>query len=118
MKATEDYLETIYQLKEEKGKATVKEISQQMKVSLPSVTEMMQKLATKDLVIYQKYNPIQLTKKGKIIAQKVAHDHDLLTRFFMSLGVDKKTASVDACHAEHILSKRTLNKIKEFVRKE
>ena len=34
----------------------------------------------------------------------------------MLLGVDKKTALHDACLAEHLLSKETLNKIKKFVK--
>jgi DtxR family Mn-dependent transcriptional regulator len=40
---TEDYLEAIYNIIEKKGYARVKDIALELKVSSPSVTEMMRK---------------------------------------------------------------------------
>jgi len=113
----EDYLEIIYLLKQESDKARVKDIALHLEVSLPSVTEMIRKLSNKGLVNFEKYGLVELTAGGEAIAKQVSKRHELLTKFFVSIGVDKKTALHDACLAEHVLSKRTIDKIDEYVRK-
>ncbi len=114
-KGFEDYLEAIYLLKESSGIVKIRDIALHLGIRLSSVTEMMKRLAKGGFVKYERYKPVALTKKGEAVAKKVSADHMLLTEFFVSLGVDRKTASKDACLAEHILSKRTLDKIKRFV---
>ena len=86
-----------------------------LKVSLPSVTEMIRKLADKGLVRYERYGLVELTSNGRAIAKNVYSIHNSLTEFFLSIGVDKKTALHDACLVEHVLSKKTLNRIKAIV---
>lgn len=111
----EDYLETIHLLEEEKGKAKVKDIAKMLGIRPPSVTEEIRKLAKKGLVSYERYGPIGLTAEGKKVAKKVYEKHKLLSEFFMLHGVDEKTAKQDACLAEHVLSKKTIRKLKKFV---
>jgi len=113
----EDYLEIMYLLKKERGNVRVKDIALRLNVSLPSVTEMIRKLAKRGFVKYKRYGIIEITTTGEAIARNIYKKHKLLTKFFLSLGIDKKTALHDSCLAEHILSKKTLNKIEEFVRK-
>ncbi len=113
----EDYLEIIYLLKKEKGNVRVKDVALNLNVSLPSVTEMIRKLAKKGFVRYKRYGMIELTISGGVIARNTYRKHKLLAKFFLSLGIDEKTALHDSCLAEHILSKKTLNKIEEFVKK-
>ena len=115
-KSSEDYLEIIYELNRKKGRARVKDIALGLNVKLPSVTEMLKKLSDKGFVRYEKYGKIKLTPEGRTIAKSTYNKHKLLTKFFISLGIDKKTAIHDACMAEHILSKKTINKIDEYVR--
>ena len=115
-KNVEDYLEVIYLLKKEKGEAKVKNISSRLKISLPSVTEMVKKLSKMKLINYKKYCSIELTKYGEEKAKKVYAKHKILTNFFIKLGVSEKIASHDACLAEHILSKETISKINKFLR--
>ena len=112
----EDYLEIIYILKKEKGKARVKDIAMRLNISLPSVTEMVRKLAKKRLAKYKRYGIVELTVKGQLIAKNVYKRHKLLTSFFLSIGLDKRTAIHDACLAEHVLSKKTISKMNKFVR--
>ncbi len=113
-KSQEDYLEMIYILKSENGIVRTKDIASRFDLSPPSVTETMKKLAEKDLVSYKRYAPIELTVSGENAARSVHEKHKLLADFFMHLGVDRKTALHDACLAEHIMSKKTLSKIREF----
>jgi len=115
-KSFEDYLETIYLLKTTKGIVRVSDIANILKVSLPSVTEAIQKLANKSLVIYKKYNFIKLTKKGEQKAKEIYKKHQILFLFFTKvLNIDKKTASRDACLIEHCLSNVTLHRLERFV---
>jgi DtxR family Mn-dependent transcriptional regulator len=113
-KSLEDYLEIIHVLKTKKGFVRVKDIASRFNYSPPSVTGTIKKLAERNLVNYKKYSQIELTESGENIAKSIYKKHKLLAEFFMRLGVDEKTALHDACLAEHILSRKTLNKIKEF----
>ena len=56
---------------------------------------------------------LTLLEPGLEIAQRIYSRHQLLTHFFVQLGVDEQTAAEDACKAEHILSEQTLEKIRE-----
>jgi DtxR family Mn-dependent transcriptional regulator len=115
--STEDYLETIYLLEQEKDAVRVNDIAKELSISLPSVTGCIRRLARKGLLEYEKYGPIRLTPKGRRLGRGVYEKHKLLAEFFMLLGVDEKTAVHDACLAEHILSNKTLDKLRSFVKK-
>jgi DtxR family transcriptional regulator, Mn-dependent transcriptional regulator len=113
----EDYLEVIYLLckNNDSNNAKTIDIAKKLNVKLPSVTEMVKKLKIAGLVESESYGPINLTEIGMKKAKIVYDRHKTLTTFFMLLGVDEITATKDACHAEHILSKKTITKIKQFV---
>ena len=116
--SSEDYLETIHVIKNEKGDVRIKDIANNLEVSLPSVTVAIKKLARQDLVLYEKYGLVKLTSAGEKIAKDTYKKHKILLRFFTEiLGIDEKTASVDACKMEHGLSRKTLNKLILFVNK-
>ena len=57
---------------------------------------------------------ISLTQEGRKIASGVYERHKLLTEVIVSLGIDRKTASADACKIEHDLSENTYNAIKNY----
>ena len=54
-----------------------------------------------------------LTQSGKEIAEKTYERHNVLTEFFVSIGVDAETAAEDACKIEHDISDETFNAIKK-----
>ena len=115
-KSFEDYIETIYLIKELKGVVRVKDVAKNLKVKMPSVTGAIKKLSDLDLVVYKKYGLIKLTKKGENLAKDVYKKHDalfvFLTRF---LGVTKEVALEEACAIEHNISDSTLKKLKKFI---
>jgi len=115
-KSFEDYLETIYLIKEFKGVVKVKDVAKTLDVRMPSVTGAIKKLSDLDLVVYKKYGLIKLTKKGENLAKDVYKKHDalfvFLTRF---LGVTKEVALEEACAIEHNISESTLKKLKKFI---
>ena len=67
----EDYLEIISELVELKGYATTLDISRYMHVSAPSVTKMLQRLDENGFSEYEKYHGINLTDKGRRIAEGI-----------------------------------------------
>lgn len=117
-KSFEDYLETIYLIKNLRGVVRVKNVAKNLDVSMPSVTGAVKKLADLDLVIYEKYGLIKLTKKGENLAKDVYKKHEalfvFLTRF---LGVSENIALKEACAIEHNISESTLKKLKRFIEK-
>jgi DtxR family Mn-dependent transcriptional regulator len=118
----EDYLEAIVVLKQEKGVARVKDISDKMNVRKPSVTAAMSLLALKGLIAHERYGHIELSGKGKRRANAIKERHEMLTKFFAHvLGVSSGLAEADACKIEHSLSKETFEKFSrliEFIEKQ
>ena len=100
----EDYLEVIAELIAVEGHAHVKEIAAKMGVKLPSVTGALRQLAALDLITYNSHYPVQLTEKGKVLADEVLRRHTILKKFFSDiLGLLPEQASESACHLEHVV---------------
>ncbi len=111
----EDYLEGILILSEKDGHARVTEIASLLGISKASVTEMISKLKSNELVDYEKYGTITLTEKGRKIARKVKGRHDMLKSFLLLIGVNEENASNDCCVMEHNLSRETIDQLKTFI---
>ena len=56
---------------------------------------------------------IELTDKGREIAERIYERHRLLTLWFTELGVSEAQAAVDACRVEHDVSAETFQRLKE-----
>ncbi len=111
----EDYLEIISELVELKGYATTLDISRYMQVSAPSVTKMLQRLEENEFLEYEKYHGINLTQKGKQVADSIRQKHGILLEFFEILGVGFETANQDAEGIEHHLNPKTIKQLRKFI---
>ena len=112
----EDYLETIYDLDQDKNYVRVKDIAKRMKVKMPTVTSMLKTLDRKGMVNYEKYEFITLTKEGSKVGKEMRKRHEIMRRFLSEvLKVDIKTADADACKIEHALSETTLDSLTDFI---
>ncbi|MBA7674853.1 HTH-type transcriptional regulator MntR [subsurface metagenome] len=101
----EEYLEAIYGFNEKGKLARTTALSKKLKVSPPSVTQMIKKLADEGLVEYEPYKGAMLTGRGMAHAQKVVRKHRLLERFLHDfLGLSKNKVHKEACRMEHGLS--------------
>jgi len=116
-KSEENYLKAIFHLsvKVEKGIST-NAIAQQLDTKASSVTDMVKKLAEKELVFYKKYQGVTLTKSGEKIAANVIRKH----RLWEVLLVEKFNFNWDEVHEvaeqlEHIHSKKLINEIDAFL---
>ncbi len=112
----EDYLETIYEIIEEKQGVKAIEIARRLGVGRSSVTEALKNLAEKKLVNYGRYDVISLTPEGKKEARKVALKHKVLYDFlFQILGADEEEAHKNACSIEHVISEDVLRRLVLFI---
>ena len=114
----EDYLESIYMLIKEGRGACVRDVAKLLGVKMPSVVKAIHELKRLSLVTQEPYAAIELTPKGRRVAQMVLNRHTLLRKFLMQLGVSRKTADKDACMMEHILSAETLDRIRTYTETE
>jgi DtxR family Mn-dependent transcriptional regulator len=111
----EDYLETIFSLKEENGFARVGEIAEKMKVKSPSVNSAIKALAEQGLVVHEKYGCVSLTAKGNKLAADVKNKHEMLYRFLTEfLMLDPARAEQDACCIEHAISEEAFQRLAQF----
>lgn len=98
------YLETIYVLTERGALARTRDIAAEWKVSQPSATEMVQKLAMQGYLHYEPYRGASLTPEGMAIGRSVIRKHRLLERFLVEVvGADPADAEEDACQMEHVI---------------
>lgn len=112
----EDYLEAIYQIIEEKNGVKAIEVSRKLGVGRSSVTEALKLLADKNLIIYNRYEAISLTKEGEKAAQSVVLRHSTLYAFFKDiLGLSPEESNENACKVEHVISNDALTKFIEFI---
>ena len=100
----EDYLEAISEIIEEGEHAHTKEIAVKLGVSMPSVTNALQALAARNLIIYRSHAPVRLTEDGAAKAATIRRRHQALRRFLVNLlKVDPADADAAACQIEHVI---------------
>jgi DtxR family Mn-dependent transcriptional regulator len=102
---SEDYLKTIYMLRERAGEATTTAIAAALEVTPASVTGMIKKLAELKLVRHTPYQGVELTKSGEKIALEMVRHHRLLELFLMeALGYTWDEVHTEADVLEHVIS--------------
>lgn len=109
----EDYLEAILVLKEEKGLVHAIDVARHLNFSKPSVSRAMKLLREDGEITVASDGAIELTDKGREIAERIYERHRFLTQWFVELGVSEVQAAIDACRVEHDISAETFQKLKE-----
>jgi DtxR family Mn-dependent transcriptional regulator len=103
----QDYLKHIYELTESGESASTNALAKKLNISAPSVTGMIQKLASSKpaLVEYQKHQGVTLTKEGKKAALEVIRHHRLLEAWLVqTLGYSWDEVHEEAERLEHFIS--------------
>ena len=113
----EMYLETIHVLYKKTGSVRAIDVGEHMGYSKPSVSRAMGILKNAGYIEVDNHGFITLTDAGLEIANKMYERHTWLTELLMLLGVDKDTATDDACKIEHHISEQSFDAIKSFVEK-
>jgi DtxR family transcriptional regulator, Mn-dependent transcriptional regulator len=103
----QDYLKSIYELTENGQSASTNALARKLNISPPSVTGMVQKLASAKppLVAYQKHQGVTLTKEGQKAALEVIRHHRLLEAWLVqTLGYSWDEVHEEAERLEHVIS--------------
>ncbi len=100
----DEYLEMMYECYEDDPTAHVRtgELADKLSVSPASVTEMLRRLASKDLVIYTPYKGAKLTDAGLEHGQRMKRRHRLAELLLNILPFDGN-AHETACRLEHAI---------------
>ncbi|TQD40603.1 metal-dependent transcriptional regulator [Haloflavibacter putidus] len=113
----ENYLKAIFHLQQEvkKGVST-SSLSELLVTKAASVTEMLKRLAEKNLVDYQKYYGVHLTAKGEKQALAIIRKHRLWESFL----VERLNFNWDEVHEvaeqlEHIKSPKLVEELDKFL---
>jgi DtxR family Mn-dependent transcriptional regulator len=106
LEAEEEYLETLYEFWEKDDKIPVrtKDLAMCLEIKDASVTGMIQKLSEKELVNYEKYKGVTLTKKGLKIGRQMKRRHRLLECLLIDVMGFKGDAHEAACRMEHAIN--------------
>lgn len=112
----EDYLEIILDLENTHKVARSKDIAEKMGIKRGSVTGMLKKLAKKDLIYYEPYGFVTLTREGKKVALEIERRHKIIKDFlFRVLQIEDEKAEATACRMEHAMDKSTVDALLNFI---
>jgi DtxR family Mn-dependent transcriptional regulator len=102
---TEEYLEAIYMLDDERQVVISARLSELMRVSRPTVSATLERMRRDGLVMFGKRKEILLTAKGRETAEALMRRHRLVERWLTDvLGMGWAEADAEAHHLEHALS--------------
>ncbi|MGC9345452.1 MAG: metal-dependent transcriptional regulator [Candidatus Bathyarchaeales archaeon] len=107
------YLTFMYRKQVEEGRrVTTTILAKSFKVNPATVTEILQKLAEKELVEYTRYYGAELTERGVVEAQKLLRKHRILEVLFVKfLRYDAEKACEEASKIDYYCSEDLINTI-------
>jgi DtxR family Mn-dependent transcriptional regulator len=101
----EEYLEAIYRLEKKTGFARTMELARQLKVVPGSVTNTIEGLERRGLVIHEAYKGVKLTETGRKLALDVLRRHRLAERLLTEvLRLEWSRVHDAACRLEHAIA--------------
>lgn len=113
----EMYLETILVLSKSQQNVRSLDIARYMHYSKPSISRAMGILRNAKYISVDDSGYITLTNSGREIAEKIYERHIVLSSVLESIGVDKETATEDACRIEHVISDKSFEALKKSLSK-
>jgi DtxR family Mn-dependent transcriptional regulator len=110
----EEYLETIYRLQSRCGYARTMELARDLGVVPGSITNTVENLEKKGLVIHEPYKGVKLTDNGKRIAINIIRKHRLAERLLTDLlNLDWSVVHDPACKLEHAFSPEIIKSLEK-----
>ncbi|MGC8612404.1 MAG: metal-dependent transcriptional regulator [Athalassotoga sp.] len=114
--AFQDYLLDISKLNGEKKVVRSKDIAKIRKVKMPAVTIMLKKMEKAGLIAHESYGYVELTEKGRMIAEEIEKRHKVLYEFLRDiLNLPEEIAEKDAHKIEHDLDEKAIRNISAFM---
>ncbi len=113
----ENYLKTIYYLAtRQQGEVSTNALAEMTATKAASVTDMLRKLADKQLIHYKKYQGVRLTDEGERLALQVIRRHRLWEVFLVEkLGFGWEQVHEIAEELEHIRSEELVSRLDAYL---
>lgn len=115
VEAAEDYCEAIAEAIAAGREARVTTLARTFSLSHVTVSRVIGRLQREGYVRTAPYEPIELTAKGRRLAETSRARHEAVLAFLVALGVNETTARIDAEGIEHHVSPPTLAAFARFV---
>ena len=117
-KSSEEYLKTMYILKQQNGNVRVTDIAQKMNCKKPSVNKEIYNLKNEGLLNYESYGTIELTDSGENLAKKILEAYDIVYVFLKDvLNLEEDDAKKEAERIKLAITDKTINKLAKNVHK-
>jgi DtxR family Mn-dependent transcriptional regulator len=112
----ENYLKAIFHLQQEQENVSTNALAEALQTKPASVTDMLKKLKTQELLQYEKYYGVRLTPEGRKVALLIIRKHRLWECFL----VEKLQFGWEEVHEiaeelEHISSKKLVDRLEAFL---
>ena len=112
----EDYIKAIYELGGELKEVSNKNIAETLKISAPSVSEMIKKLLHEGYINYEMYQGVRLTEYGVTEAMKIRRRHLLWEVFLVDkLGYSWEEIDEEAEKLEHVTSEKLERRLDKYL---
>ncbi|GAB3885344.1 metal-dependent transcriptional regulator [Spirosoma agri] len=113
----ENYLKTIYYLAtRQEGEVSTNALAEMTATKAASVTDMLRKLADKQLIHYKKYQGVRLTDEGERLALQIIRRHRLWEVFLVEkLGFGWDEVHEIAEELEHIRSEELVSRLDTYL---
>jgi DtxR family Mn-dependent transcriptional regulator len=106
------YLKLIYRALEESRQLRTTDIARSLGVRPATVTEVLQNLHLKGIILYRRYRKIEMTELGAQVARKLLRKHRVLEVYFADLlKCDPEEACAEASRLDFHFSDRAINAI-------
>ncbi|MGA9594840.1 MAG: metal-dependent transcriptional regulator [Acidimicrobiia bacterium] len=98
------------------GPVSIARIAGALQVSVPSANEMVRKLDSRGLLVYEPYHGAQLSAAGRALANQVLRTRRLWATFLAGhLGFDAAEADEQACSLEHATTGEAADRLAEYL---
>lgn len=110
----EEYLECVYRFEEKRGFARTSDIVKSLGVVPGTVTNTVEWMERKDLLMHRPYKGVRLTEKGRRIALQVVRRHRLSERLLTDiLHMEWGKVHDEACKLEHSITEEVITPLEE-----
>lgn len=98
------------------GPVSISRIAEALQVSVPSANEMVRKLDTRGLLVYEPYHGARLSEAGRYLADQVLRTRRLWATFLADhLGFSPSEADTQACALEHDTTAEATDRLAEYL---
>ncbi len=114
--STEDHLERIAELVQQKGYARVTDVAETLGLTRATVSNMVRRLAARGFLNYERYRGFSLTAQGRAVAARIKTRHETVSELLGMLGLRPELVAAEVEDIEHHLRPQTLDTLSKLVR--